>query len=197
MSQLVPCPSCGRHVRLPSASCPFCDVVIDTAVLGERFAPRRSNVQSGVKRAVMFAVGASMAAACGGETDPNVGPVYGAPIAPSSSASSETSVDDMTEDSTTEDNTSEPMAQPEYGAPVPADSSVQAIYGAPISPSSTEQPTLGQPEYGAPVPPEEPIDAGAEDAGAADAAVDASVPEPIDPDPGPSVQPLYGAPALN
>lgn len=197
MSQLVPCPSCGRHVRLPSASCPFCDVAIDTAVLGERFAPRRSNVQSGVKRAMIFAVGASMAAACGGETDPapdpdpSVQPVYGAPIEPSSSATGETSVDD-----TTDDDTSEPMAQPEYGAPVPADSSVQAIYGAPVSPSSTEQPTLGQPEYGAPVPPD-PIDAGAEDAGSADAAVDASDPETIDPDPGPSVQPLYGAPVLN
>ncbi len=196
MSQLVPCPSCSRHLRLTSASCPFCDTAFDAASLDERYAPRRNGVQTGIKRAVLFAVGAGMAAACGGEReepkpdpDPSVQPVYGAPVEPTSGATSDTAAPG----DTTDDVTSEPLAQPEYGAPVPVDTSVQAIYGAPVSPSTEEPPTLGQPEYGAPVPPE-PSDAGVGDAGADGSAPEETTPEP---EPGPSIQPLYGAPVFN
>lgn len=197
MSQLVPCPSCGRHVRLSGESCPFCDAALDTSALAAQYAPRRGSVQTGIKRAVIFAVGASMAAACGGETeenppdpDPTVQPVYGAPIEPSASETGETS-----------NPPSEPTAQPLYGAPVTTDDEptfAQPEYGAPVPPATTgiEDLTDIQAIYGAPVPPE---DAGA-DAAAGDAGADADVPDQptaIDPDPGPTVQPLYGAPALN
>lgn len=196
MSQLVPCPACSRHVRLPSATCPFCDVALNSGALDAHYAPRRSGMQAGIKRAVIFAVGAGMAAACGGETedppapDPSVQPVYGAPIEPST----------VTSGATSDDTTSEPLAQPEYGAPIPDDSSVQAIYGAPVVPSSTDEPPLGQPEYGAPVPPTDTsTDATSADAGAGDGGADASVATepPIDEEGGPTIQPLYGAPFAN
>jgi hypothetical protein len=200
MSQLVPCPSCGRHVRLPSASCPFCDSVLDASSLDERYAPRRGAVSAGIKRAAIFAVGAGMAAACGGETD-NVQPVYGAPI---------TSDGDPT--SGGDQDTSEPSAQPLYGAPVnTTEPSAQPVYGAPVDTTDVDTEPMGQPEYGAPVPIDEdasvvaiygapvpPTDAGTSmgDAGAGDAGPDAAIPdEPtLNPDPGPTVVPLYGAP---
>ena len=148
MSQLVPCPSCGRHVRLPSASCPFCDVAINTSALTEQYAPRRSGVQSGIKRAVIFAVGASMAAACGGETDeptpdpdPTVQPVYGAPVDPTSGNDKDTSAPP---------DTTEPTAQPLYGAPVTSEPTAQPVYGAPINcsvilPQEPRKPGVGNP----------------------------------------------------
>jgi hypothetical protein len=213
MSQLVPCPSCGRHVRLPSATCPFCDVAIDAGALTAQYAPRRNGVQSGIKRAVIFAAGASMAAACGGETegrtydpDPTVQPVYGAPVDPTSGS------DDT--NGSAPPATSEPTAQPLYGAPVTSEPTAQPVYGAPIN--TDDDQTFAQPEYGAPVPPGSssfedltgvqaiygapipPHDAGG-DAAAADGG-DAGVeidPTIDDPDPIPTVQPLYGAPALN
>jgi hypothetical protein len=205
----VPCPSCSRHVRLTSISCPFCDAAFDASLLEERFAPRRNGVQSGIKRAVLFAVGAGMAAACGGETeepkpnpDPSVQPVYGAPVEPSSNVTSDVTSEPLAQpeygapvpSDTNDDVTSEPLAQPEYGAPVPDDTSVQAIYGAPVSPSSSEP--LAQPEYGAPIPPqtEDVVDAAA-----GDAAVDGAAPEEetLDPQPEPTfVLPVYGGPPL-
>lgn len=201
MSQLIPCPSCGRHVRLPSASCPFCDVAIDVGALSAQYAPRRNGVQAGIKRAVIFAVGASMAAACGGETDdptpepdPSVQPVYGAPVDPTSGGGDQTSAPP---------DTSEPTAQPLYGAPISTDDDqtfAQPEYGAPVPPpsSSVDDSTQVQAIYGAPIPP----DAGewSSDAGPSlgDAGADAALGEPTidDPDPGPTIQPLYGAPAL-
>jgi hypothetical protein len=196
-------------VRLPSASCPFCDVTIDAGALTAQYAPRRNGMQSGIKRAVIFAVGASMAAACGGETDeptpdpdPTVQPVYGAPVDPSSSEATPTTSEPTAQPlygapiTTDDDVTSEPLGQPEYGAPIPDDTTNVAIYGAPVAPSGTEEPPLVQPLYGAVVPPDEP------DAGEADAGGDAAAPDAgllgdatiDDPDPGPTVQPVYGAP---
>lgn len=104
MSQLVPCPRCERHVRLPEISCPFCGGELDAQALGARYAARRGGVPSGIKRAALMAIG-TVAAACGGKTDgtgddtapivatdgsgtdevPSVVAIYGAPVAPSSS----------------------------------------------------------------------------------------------------------------
>lgn len=190
MSQLVPCPGCARHIRLSASSCPFCDVAIDVAAMSERYAPRRTVVTGGAKRAVLFALGAGVAAACGGESEP-AQPIYGAPVASSSEASSSNGVtptegSDSTDTST--DRTSGPLAQPLYGAPI------------------TDDPTsdvFAQPEYGAPTPPDagndftdepssEPGDGGiTADAGDAGASSD---------QPGqssePSAMPPYGIPPL-
>ncbi len=202
MSQLVPCSGCGRHVRLSDSSCPFCDVALDVSALDERYAPRRNGVSSGMKRAALFAIGAGMAAACGGEQDdgkpepdPSVQPVYGAPIT------------DTTEQSSSDSESSAdpgPTAQPLYGAPVTPDDTngnTQPLYGAPIPDDTTDVAT--QPVYGAPVT--EDIDSTAEmDAGAMDAgtAPTSDAGEVTSDDAGtsldtePVVVPLYGAPPL-
>lgn len=206
MSQLVPCPGCGRHVRLSDSSCPFCSGALDVTALDERYAPRREGVQRGLKRAALFAIGAGVAAACGGETD-TMQPVYGAPITDETAPS--------TDDIST--STNDDSAQPIYGAPVtnePTSStndtststpepSYQPVYGAPITDvtdSETSEPTA-QPLYGAPVFPTEPVfDAGVADAG--DAAidggddVDASGQLTGDTESLPTVAPVYGAPPI-
>lgn len=69
MSQLVPCPGCERHVRLSDSNCPFCSRELDGKALGAAYAARRGQVPSGLKRAALVALGASVAAACGGRTD--------------------------------------------------------------------------------------------------------------------------------
>jgi hypothetical protein len=139
MSQLVPCPGCARHVRLSASTCPFCDVAIDVASLTEQYAPRRTVVTGGVKRAVMFALGAGVAAACGGEEQAQ--PIYGAPIATSSEATSSEPSPSTGSDSSDQssDTTSGPLAQPLYGAPITEDLTSDV---------------LAQPEYGAPLPPD-------------------------------------------
>lgn len=154
MSQLVPCLGCGRHVRLTSTSCPFCDVALDVAALSERYAPRRAGLAGGIKRAAVFALGAGMAAACGGESEPGVGPSPSTTQSASEEAASngtEASGDITSEpplaqplygapvpdtDSTSDaigDTTSNPLAQPVYGAPVTEDMAVQPLYGAPVT----------------------------------------------------------------
>lgn len=67
MSQLIPCPSCARHVRANDTTCPFCAAALALApvaapVLGERLG-----------RAALFAFGAAMAtnvAACSMSSTP-------------------------------------------------------------------------------------------------------------------------------
>lgn len=221
MSQLVPCPGCERHVRLSEANCPFCGGGLDAQALGAAYAPRRNGVNSGIKRAAIFAIGTGMAAACGGktdDTDSNTQPVASA-----------------TTDDTPSPTDGAPVAI--YGAPVPptsttidngSDTEIQAtpVYGSPFSPTdpvaTIDQETseaaatidddtteiMAQPEYGAPIP--DPSNNAAiygappwlnsgeteVDAGAGDAGTDAAVPdEPtMDPGPDPTPQPVYGAP---
>lgn len=210
MSQLVPCPGCERHVRLTEANCPFCGRDVDAKALGAAYAPRRNNVNAGIKRAALFALGTGMAAACGGKTDdtgndtqpvassttddtPSAVAIYGAPVPPTSTST--------TDDTNTKP---EPTAQPLYGAPI-----------ATIDETTDEDDTteiMAQPEYGAPIPtfdfptqdvaiygapPGPPVsDETLVDAGAGDAGADAGVPdEPtMDPGPDPTPQPVYGAP---
>jgi hypothetical protein len=96
---LVPCTACQRHVRVNDAICPFC-----AAAQPARAARLREPLPVGLKRAALFALGASLGAApaCGGEnedtTDTNQPqqtgtvtgsggtdspqPVYGAPVGP-------------------------------------------------------------------------------------------------------------------
>jgi len=71
MNHLVPCPSCGRHVRASEARCPFCE-----AEQGAAPAPRP--VPSGrLSRAATLAFGAMLGAAaatgCGSDGDDDSG----------------------------------------------------------------------------------------------------------------------------
>lgn len=208
MSQLVPCPACERHVRLPSSSCPFCDAALDASSLEDRYASRRRGAPAGAKRAAVFALGAGLAAACGDDGDSNFVPVYGAPI---SSTEATTDVEPTNDGGTTtaEDTTSEiGQSQPLYGAPIDTsegDNTFVAIYGAPVSPVDAGPTdtlvTSDATTNDAAVP-----DAGVTDAGTTprpftDSGVQPVYGAPIffdaaltDVSPGPSVAPAYGAP---
>ena len=77
MSRLVPCSSCRRHVRRNEGVCPFCAAPVPITTLG---LPPARPAPPGTKRAVLFAMGISLAAsAC--ETE-NATPIYGAPNVP-------------------------------------------------------------------------------------------------------------------
>jgi hypothetical protein len=69
MNQLVPCPSCRRHVRQSEESCPFCSSALSLSHVPEAVLPRGR-----LGRAATFAFGATLAsatvlAACGGESE--------------------------------------------------------------------------------------------------------------------------------
>jgi hypothetical protein len=79
MAFLLPCPSCGRHVRRTETACPFCAGAI---AFRDAPLPRLPEVRLG--RAATFAFGAAVAtsvAACSG----SVTPAYGAPAIDASS----------------------------------------------------------------------------------------------------------------
>lgn len=62
MTQLLPCPSCARHVRRTESTCPFCSATISLAGLPARRAPAER-----LGRAATLAFGAAVAtsvAAC-------------------------------------------------------------------------------------------------------------------------------------
>ena len=62
MTPLVPCPACGRHVRISERACPFCASALEDAHLGEARVPAPGAPRS---RAALFglAAGATIAAA--------------------------------------------------------------------------------------------------------------------------------------
>jgi hypothetical protein len=81
MSQLLPCPSCARHVRQTEAGCPFCGASLSLADAPARALPTRR-----LGRAATFAFGAVIVmsvSACGGTSNPGndsgIAPAYGAP----------------------------------------------------------------------------------------------------------------------
>lgn len=186
MSQLTPCPSCHRHIRVSGGAegarvtCPFCDASVVLAQLEQTRTARRAPTQAGVKRAVLFAIGAGLTqSAC--SDDLGSQPVDGTPVAPIGVTS------DSPSDTTD-------LAQPVYGAPVDPMDTTSAV-----DPDTTE---LAQPVYGAPVDPgdmPEPADAGVGDASpdAGDDGPDADSSTTRPPwnenDGGPLVMPVYGA----
>lgn len=69
MNQLVPCPSCARHVRQSESACPFCSVALALEHLPAPVLPRGR-----LGRAATFAFGASLVGAtslvaCGGDSE--------------------------------------------------------------------------------------------------------------------------------
>lgn len=154
-AQLVPCPTCSRHVRLAVSHCPFCNSELDAAVLTSKYEPRRVGVQAGIKRALVFAMGATVAAACGDEPDSTGVPVYGAPVAPTTE---EVSTDEGA--STVSTSTSEADPTTDVGL----------TSGAPVGDSSAPElpPDAGSVNDGG-------TDAGLTEAGLTDAGGDAGV----------------------
>lgn len=70
---LVPCPSCARHVRLPSPACPFCASALPED-LGARAVPAAGRR---LERLAAFTFAATFAAtACGGQTDSERGSTF-------------------------------------------------------------------------------------------------------------------------
>lgn len=64
MIRLVPCPACQRHVRCTELACPFCSAGTAAAPVANLPSVR------GLRRAALFALGASLsAAACGGDDE--------------------------------------------------------------------------------------------------------------------------------
>lgn len=68
MSFLIPCSSCGRHVRVADASCPFCAAVQPEGRSIVRTAKPRA------KRAVAFMAASISVAACGSSTTTSTTP---------------------------------------------------------------------------------------------------------------------------
>lgn len=227
MSQLVPCPGCERHVRLSDPNCPFCGRELDGNALGAVYAARRGAVPRGLKRAALVALGASVAAACGGRTDGTGQDTQ--PVASTGLTSEESS-----------GSSSAFLSPPSSGTDTrPDDGSLVAIYGAPVPPPAidTQVPGTTAPEvstsddddddngvavppYGFPVitqpdldttsAPEASsstsapdLDTGSDtgpelDAGASDAGLsDATESDAGLPTESPIMQPAYGAPILD
>lgn len=125
--QLLPCPSCSRHVRASERACPFCAAALDTAAASARLAPAPT---SRLGRAATFAFGAAVAttlqvSGCAesetrmpdaGTIDGAIGPVYGGPP---TDAGADAGRD--------EDASAEVDAGEDAGGPAPA-------YGAPPEP---------------------------------------------------------------
>lgn len=112
---LLPCDGCGRHVRIATPRCPFCDAAIsERAVPAPRVVPR-----SGVTRAVIFAGATLLVPACGG------GAMYGGPP-PDDGARMHSGEEDPPVDAPPDD------AEPEAVEPPPPDESVEVpAYGGP------------------------------------------------------------------
>lgn len=159
-AQLVPCPNCSRHVRLAVSHCPFCNSELDATALSAKFEPRRVGVQAGVKRALVFAMGATVAAACGDEPDPTGVPVYGAPVAPTTE---EVSTDEGA--STVSTSASEPDPSPDLGMTSGAPAGQNSGTGLPVDAGSLD----AGPHY------DSGADAGLTEVGLVDAGVDAGV----------------------
>src|SRR5687767_7263790 len=78
MTHLVPCPGCGRHVRVTESACPFCNVGLSLANTPPPVLP---TIRLG--RAATFAFGATLLGAtaivgCGGESEERDGGGKGA-----------------------------------------------------------------------------------------------------------------------
>lgn len=168
--KLLPCPSCGRHVRMKSATCPFCQSALPT-----EFGAQATNViVPRIGRAALFAFGATVAtnlAACG-DTNNGVDAATGNDTGP------------RTEDAS---------AMSLYGAPAP-DAGPSSLDDAGASAVDAGNPA---PLYGAPTPDAGPSTD--EDAGGNPAplygAPAADGGSRIDSDGGGNPAPLYGAPS--
>ncbi len=174
MSQLSPCTHCQRHVRRSESACPFCGQSLQLAP-ARVIAPN-----AGVKRAALFALGASLAAAsCGGDDD----------------SSGDVKQQQMGSDPAAMGGDGSGSDMSSGGADDGANTGGTDVAPAGGSINGGDVP-LPQPMYGAPIAPPTGGTAGAPDDG--DPGMDGDMPMEMDagvvePDPFPEVQPLYGA----
>ena len=85
MNHLVPCPECGRHVRVTETACPFCALALDLADTPAPILPGQR-----LSRAATLAFGATLASATALAACSSV-PVYGAPSPVAGAAGTPTS----------------------------------------------------------------------------------------------------------
>jgi hypothetical protein len=64
MTQLEPCPSCKRHIKLEEAACPFCRSPLSDDF---RAKPARPRPRGRLGLRASFAFGLTVAASCGGK----------------------------------------------------------------------------------------------------------------------------------
>lgn len=119
MKTLVPCSSCGRHVRASEEACPFCGAHVSCDA--SNTAVPTSKARLG--RAALFAFGATIAA-----TTASACALYGAPAPPDTGMVNDVQMQDSSN-----------MAL--YGSPAPDvmdDGSPMARYGAVPAPDADE-----------------------------------------------------------
>jgi hypothetical protein len=206
MARLVPCLHCFRHIRVGSVECPFCQSAVAAVDLGRQAKMRGDAAPVGAKRATLFALGASLAAACGAKEEPTTvapGPstdtlatssadaLATSGSIPSSTSQGTYSVGSSTANTTTVDTTTELIGIPIYGAPpTPSSDDMTSTEGVETStpgidttPTSDIDTTTSSVDAG---------DGGHADAGTLDGGEFTIPPDEPDPDPGPV--PVYGAP---
>ncbi len=127
-SHLRPCPSCGRHVRVSEAGCPFCGESLSDEF---RAAPSPRGPGARLSRAALLAFGTgslTFAGACGSMASP----AYGSSPVPFFDAGDGVPDAAMLHDAAVDD-AAPPIATPAYGAPAPpiepADASDDAHFG--------------------------------------------------------------------
>lgn len=115
MASLIPCPSCGRHVRIRDAACPFCAAVQPEG----RAAP--SALRPRAKRAVTFVAASIAVAACGSTTTPETTPdataTADATSAPTTAPTTAETADPVPTAEPTTEPTAIPAPQVRYGLP--------------------------------------------------------------------------------
>jgi hypothetical protein len=132
MAQLLPCPSCSRHVRRTENGCPFCGAALELAEL-----PLKAMPTQRLGRAATFAFGAAVAtsvAACSG----GPAPAYGAPAVDTGIVA---------------DGGSDGGAVPLYGGPpqdAGNDAGMLAMYGGPPNDAGSDAGGPA-PAYGGPI----------------------------------------------
>jgi hypothetical protein len=140
MTQLLPCPSCARHVRRNEQACPFCSASVSFPE------PGVASVMPRLGRAALFTFGTALATSgCVG----NAVPLYGAPAPDTGLAADAAPASDAGTDAAV-------LAM--YGGP-PQDAGSDAgspgpLYGAPAFDAGFDHDTGGaSADYGAPPAP--------------------------------------------
>jgi hypothetical protein len=129
---LSPCASCARHVRVTERACPFCSAARTPALAAHHL----TEEPSGLSRAALLVLGASLALAAGCErgTAPNSQPT----MVPRPPAASEPSSADIYGAPPRPTPLTGP-AVPAYGMPAPP-GPVAAAYGTPPPPTTPALP---------------------------------------------------------
>lgn len=162
MPQLLPCSSCSRHVLVSETQCPFCGSSLKLQASG------RPRVPQGLRRAQLFALGATLAtAACSDSV-----PVHGATATP----------EDFGPGTTSTDSSAGPGASEEQNSTAATETDATTSGGTVASTGGETHPDAGLPD----------VDASAGDAGSAGTETTGDGTS-VDDWTVPGAQPVYGA----